>query len=162
MLRLKLRSLATWCKELTHWKRLWCWERLKAGREGDDRGWDGWMASPTQWTWIWVNCRSSRWTGMPGVLQSMGSQRVGHDWVTETEGDIMSLGMSYLPIAIRSMNLRMFPLSISPGFMSKIISLLISEVEDFIVTVKYNPLCICKHCECLEVSLLWPNSFCCD
>ena len=48
-------TLATWCKELTHWKRPWCWERLRAGREGDDRGWDGWMASPTQWTWVWAN-----------------------------------------------------------------------------------------------------------
>ena len=68
-------SLATWCKEPTHWKRLWCWERLRA--EGED-----WMASPTQWTWVWVNCGSWWWTGRPGVLQSMGSQRVGHDWAT--------------------------------------------------------------------------------
>ena len=66
--------------ELTHWKRPWCWERLRAGGEGDDRGWDGWMASPTQWTWVWVNHRSWWWTGRPGVLQSMGSQRVGRDW----------------------------------------------------------------------------------
>ena len=51
-------TLATWCEELTHWKRPWCWERLKAGGEGDDRGWDGWMVSPTQWTWAWVNSRS--------------------------------------------------------------------------------------------------------
>ena len=58
-----------------------CWERLGAGGEGDDRGWDGWMASPTQWTWVWVNSRSWWWTGKPGVLQFMGSQ--GHDWVTE-------------------------------------------------------------------------------
>ena len=57
-------------------------ERLKAG-EGDDRGWDGWMASLTQWTWVWVNCESWWWTGRPGVLQSMGSQRVRHDWATE-------------------------------------------------------------------------------
>ena len=77
--------LATWCEELTHWKRFWCWERLKAG-EGDDRGWDGWMASPTRWTWVWVSSESSWWTRKPGVLQSMGSQRVGHDWVTETWG----------------------------------------------------------------------------
>ena len=49
---------ATWCKELTHWKRLWCWERLKAGREGDDQGWDGWMVSLTRWKWVWVSCRS--------------------------------------------------------------------------------------------------------
>ena len=75
--------LATWCEELTHWKRLWCWERLKAGGEGDGRGWDGWMASPTQWTWVWVNSGSWGWTGKPGILQSMGSQRIGHDWATE-------------------------------------------------------------------------------
>ena len=52
VLKLKLQYLATWCKELTHWKRPWCWEGLGAGGEGDDRGWDGWMASPTWWTWV--------------------------------------------------------------------------------------------------------------
>ena len=66
-----------------HLKRPWCWERLRAGGEGDDRGWDGWMAWPTQWTWVWVNFESRWWTGRPGVLQSMGWQRVGHDWATE-------------------------------------------------------------------------------
>ena len=76
-------TLATWCEELTHLKRPWCWERLKAGGERDDRGWDGWMASLTQWTWAWVNSQSWWWTGRPGVLQSMGSQRVGYDWTTE-------------------------------------------------------------------------------
>ena len=76
-------TLATWCKELTHLKKPWCWERLRAGGEGDDRGWDGWMASPTQWTWVWVNSGSWWWTGRPGVLQSLGLQRVGHDWATE-------------------------------------------------------------------------------
>ena len=75
--------LATWCEELTHWKRPWCWERLKAGGEGDDRGWDGWMASLTQWTWLWAVSGSWWWTGRPGVLQSTGSQRVGHNWATE-------------------------------------------------------------------------------
>ena len=75
-------TLATWCQELTHWRRPWCWERFKAG-EGDDRGWDGWMASPTQWTWVWVNSGSWWWTGRPGVLQSMGWQRVRHNWVTK-------------------------------------------------------------------------------
>ena len=83
MLKLKLKSLATWCKELTPWKRPWCWERLKAGGEGDNRGWDGWMASPIRWTWVWVSSRSWWWTGRPCVLQSMGSQRVSHDWATE-------------------------------------------------------------------------------
>ena len=76
-------TLATSCEELTHWKRPWCWEGLGAGGEGDDRGWDGWMASPTQWTWVWVNSRSWWWTGRPAVLRFMGSQRVTHDWVSE-------------------------------------------------------------------------------
>ena len=70
MLKLKLQYFATWCEELTHWKRPWCGERLKAGEEGDNRGWDGWMSSLTQWTWIWVNSGSLWWTGRPGVLQS--------------------------------------------------------------------------------------------
>ena len=61
----------------------WCWEGLGAGGEGDNRGWDGWMASLTQWTWVWVYSRSWWWTGRPGMLQFMGLQRVKHDWVTE-------------------------------------------------------------------------------
>ena len=76
-------TLATWCEELTHLKRPWCWKRWRAGGEGDDRGWDGWMASLTQWTWVWVDSRCWWWTGRSGVLQFMGSQRVGHDWMTE-------------------------------------------------------------------------------
>ena len=68
---------------LTHWKRPWYWERLRAGGEGDDRGWDGWMASLTRSTWIWVDSGSWWWTGRPDMLQFMGSQRVGHDWATE-------------------------------------------------------------------------------
>ena len=76
-------TLAIWCEESIHWKRPWCWERLRAGGEGGDRGWDDWMTSLTQWTWVWANSR--RWwrTEKPGMLQSLGSQRVGHDWVTE-------------------------------------------------------------------------------
>ena len=76
-------TLATSWEELTHWKRCWCWEGLGAGGEGDDRGWDGWMASPTQWTWIWVDSRSWWWTERPGVLRFMGSQRLGHNWAAE-------------------------------------------------------------------------------
>ena len=79
----KSNTLATWCEELTHWKRPWCWERLRSGGEGDDRGWDGWVASLTQWTWVWVNSGSWWWTGRPGMLWFMGSQRVGHDRATE-------------------------------------------------------------------------------
>ena len=76
-------TLATWWEELTHWERSWCWESLKAGGEGNNRGWDDWMTSPTRWTWVWVSSGSWQWTGKPGVLQPMGSQRVGHDWVTD-------------------------------------------------------------------------------
>jgi len=76
-------TLATWCEELTHLKIPWCWEGLRAGGEGDDRGWDGWMASPTRWTWVWVNSGSWWGTGRPGVLWFMGSQRVRHNWATE-------------------------------------------------------------------------------
>ena len=76
MLKLKLQYY-------THWKSPWCWEGLGAGGEGDDRGWDSWLASPTQWTWVSVNSGSWWWTGRPGVLQFMGSQKVRHDWVTE-------------------------------------------------------------------------------
>ena len=76
-------TLATWCEELTHWKRPWCWERLKVGGEGGDRGWVGWMASPW-WTWVWASSGSWWWTGKPGVLQSMGSQSWTRlsSWVT--------------------------------------------------------------------------------
>ena len=76
-------TLATWCEELTPWERPWCWERLKPEGKGDDRGSDGWMASPTWWTWVWASSRCWWWTGKPGMLQSMGSKRVGHDWRAE-------------------------------------------------------------------------------
>ena len=85
-------TLATWCEELTHWKRPWCWERLKAER-GGNRGWDGWMASPTQWTWVWASLRSWWWTGNAAVLQHWSatvhgaakSQAQLSDW-TELKG----------------------------------------------------------------------------
>ena len=76
-------TLATSWEELTHWKRPWWWEGLGAGGGGNNRGWDGWIASPTRWTWVWVNPGNWWWTGRLGVLQFMGSQRVGHDWATE-------------------------------------------------------------------------------
>ena len=80
MLKLKLQSFMWRVDSL---EKTWCWETLGAGGEGDDRGWDGWMASLTRWTWVWVNSRSWWWTGRPGVLGFMGSQRVEHNWVTE-------------------------------------------------------------------------------
>ena len=73
-------TLATWCKELTHRKSPWCWERLKAGGEVDERGWYGCLASPTRRTWVWVDSGSWWWTGRPGLLWFMGSQRVGRNW----------------------------------------------------------------------------------
>ena len=78
--RWRIDAFELWC-----WRRLLRvpWEGLGAGGEGDNRGWDGWMASPTQWTWVWVNSGSWWWTGRPGILWFMGLQRVGHDWVTE-------------------------------------------------------------------------------
>ena len=83
MLKLKVQSFGDVMRRTNSLERPWCWERLKAGGQGDNRGWDGYMASPTQWTWVWVNSRGWWWTGKPGVVQSMGSQRVRRDWVTE-------------------------------------------------------------------------------
>ena len=83
MLKLKFQYFGHLMRRTDFWKRPWCWERLKAGGEREDRGWDGWMASPTQWTWVWVSSGIWWGTGKPSMLQSMGSQSVGYDWVTE-------------------------------------------------------------------------------
>ena len=90
------------CEQLTHWKRPWCWEGLKAGGEGADRGWDGWMASQIQWTWTWAN--SVRWwgTGKPGMLQSMGLQRVGHDLLLNNNRVWWGYGLFY-PVILPSL-----------------------------------------------------------
>ena len=82
ILKLQLQYFVTWCKELTHWKGPWCWERLRTGAEGGDRRWDGWMASPTQWTWVRANPGGQWRAGRPGVLQSMGLQ----NWTRLSEG----------------------------------------------------------------------------
>jgi len=98
MCRFKLQYFATWCEELTHLKRPWFWERLRAGGGGDDRGWGGWMASLTQWSWVWVDSGSWWWTGRPGMLQFMGSWRVRHDWTTELNWtDFFFWGIIILP-----------------------------------------------------------------
>ena len=85
---LKTSILVTWCEQSTHRKSPWCWERSRAEGEESVRGWDGWMASPKQWTWTWAN--SGRWWGIgrPDMLQSMGLERVGHDWVTEQQQNV--------------------------------------------------------------------------
>ena len=89
-------TLATWCEELTHWKRSWCWERLKAGGDGDDWGWDGWMASSIQWTWVWVNSGSWWWTGRPGVLWSIGLQ--SWTWLSNWNELNMTIGQILVEI----------------------------------------------------------------
>ena len=110
MLNWNSSTLATSWEELTHWKRLWCWEGLGAGGEGDDRGWDGWMASWTRWTWVWVNSGRWWWTGRPGVLRFMGSQRVGHNWVTELNWDsILKSRDVTLPTKVHLVKAMVFP-----------------------------------------------------
>jgi len=96
MQKLKLQYFVHLMQRTNSLERPWCWERLRAGGEGGDRGRDDWMASLTQWTWVWVNSGSWWWTGRPGMLQSMGSPRVGHDWATElnwTEKDLYGKAM---------------------------------------------------------------------
>ena len=80
-------TFATWCEEPTHWKRSWCWERLRAGGEEGDRGWNDWMASPAQWAWVWVNFRRQWRTGKPAMLYTMGLQSETGltDWTTTTK-----------------------------------------------------------------------------
>ena len=78
-------TLAMWCEEPAYWKRSWCWDRLRAGGEDGDRGWDSGMASLTQWTWIWTNSGRQWRTGRPGMLQSVAPQSVGHNLVTEQQ-----------------------------------------------------------------------------
>ena len=93
----KAETLILWPPHTKSWLigKDWCWEGLGAGGEGDDRGWDGWMVSLTRWMWVWVNSGSWWWTGRPGVLQFMGSQRVGHDWVTELSWNYVKFYMYY-------------------------------------------------------------------
>ena len=89
MMKLKLQYFGHLMQELTHLKRPWCWERLKAGGEGDSKAWDGWMASLSQWAWVWVNSGSWWWTGRPGVLRFMGSQSQTRlrDWTELNSGN---------------------------------------------------------------------------
>ena len=106
ILKLKLQIL--WPPDAKNWHiwRHWCWERLKAGGEGINRGWDGWMASQTQWTWVWVDSGSWWWIGRPGVLWSMGTQRVGHDWVTTHIFDL-AMGDIYKTITMQPLDIKL-------------------------------------------------------
>ena len=103
MLNLKHQYFGHLMQWVTHWKRLWCWEGLGAGWEGDSREWDVWMASPSWWTWIWVNSRSWWWTGRPGMLQFMVLQRVS-DWATELNWIIYVISNKLLSVYNYSLN----------------------------------------------------------
>ena len=83
MLKLKLRYFGHLMRRVDSLEKILMLGGIGAGGDGDDRRWDGWMASPTRWTWVWVNSGSWWWTGRPGVLRFMGSQRVRHDWATD-------------------------------------------------------------------------------
>ena len=104
------------CLSILYIVRPWCWEGLGAGGEGDDRGWDGWMASPTRCTWVWVNSGSWWWTGRPGMLWFMGSQRVGHDWATELNWIELNV---YLLILNSFISSSPFPLWLVFSFVNK-------------------------------------------
>ena len=95
MVKLKLQYFGHLMRRTDSLERPWCWERLKAGGEGDDRGWDGWMALPTWCTWVWASSGSWWWTGKPGMLQSTGLQRVGHDWMTELNTSFTEIHSNY-------------------------------------------------------------------
>ena len=122
-------TLATSCDELTHWKKLWCLEGLETGGEGDNRRWDGWMASLTQWTWVWVNSRSWWWTGRPGVLQFMGLQKVGHDWATDLIWSDLGICF-FLP-------------SVCILFLLSVTTLIFSHLQKILVSVQVQVLWFC-------------------
>ena len=100
MVKLKLQYCGHLMRRADSFKRPWCWERLRVGGEGDNRGGDVWMASSTQWTWVWVDSGSWQWTGRPGVLQFMMSQRGGHDWVTELNWIVFYYLLLFLNLSI--------------------------------------------------------------
>ena len=142
-------TLATWCEELTHWKRLWCWGRLKAGGERDNRGRDGWMASPTQWTWVWASFGSWWWTGKPGMLQSMESQNRTRlsNW-TELKIRLLSSSCLYLLHLSGSCQIHLSPACfslITPSYST--VSYMTSLTE-----------CVCV-CVCVCVCDFFPLSF---
>ena len=97
-----------------------------AGEEGDNRGWDGWMASPTRWTWVWASSRSCWWTRKTGVLQSMGSQRVWHDWATELNFFIVQLLHPYMTTG-KTIALTRWT------FVSKVMSLLFNMLSRLVI-----------------------------
>ena len=108
-------TLATWCEELTHWKRPWCWERLKAGGEGDDRGWDGWMALPTQWTWVWASSGVGDGQGDLVCCDSWGHKESDTtEWLNWTELNLPSLILKSAYAAAAAKSLQSCPTLCDP------------------------------------------------
>ena len=138
-------TLATSCEELTHWKRLWCWEGLGAGKEGDNRGWDDWMASLTQWTWVSVYSGSWWWAGRPGVLRIRGSRRVGHDWSTDL---IWLFPKAHLTLHFRMFSLRWIttPSLFSGSLRAFLYSSSIYFYNHFAIYLK-----LAQHCKSLQL-----------
>ena len=153
-------TLTTWCKELTHLKRPWCWERLKVGEEGN-RGWDGWMVSLSQWRWVSVNSRGWWWTGKPGVLQSMGLQRVGPKCVTElnwNERKVYKFQEHFfslhLGLSATSHKANSFPLQNIPFFQleeKSILQVLFFLAPSWVLLPTFS----------FFIQMLWANYFCC-
>ena len=124
---------------------LWCWEVLGAGGEGDNRGWDGWMASLTRWMWVWVNSGSWWWTGRPGVLRFMGSQGVGYNWATElnwTEGPLWWM-CTHLSVKIDSS--------------VKVPGRLVGHIMDWLPLPPLNPKDLL--CACVAGKFPWPQEW---
>ena len=114
---------------MTHWKKPRCWQRLRAGGEGDNRGWDGWMVSPTQWTWVWANSGSWWWTGKPGVIKSMGWQKVRYNWANE----LNKAGIQWIILAATSPSKKYQTTSAIPACV-----LLISNKHEGLNNIKFG------------------------
>ena len=109
MLKLKLQDFGYLMWRTDSLEKILKLERLKVGGEGDDRGWDGWMASSMRWAWVWIGSGSWWWTGKPGLLQSMGSQRVGHNWMTKLRYKLIPNSYFIPPLQQVSLNRTLKP-----------------------------------------------------
>ena len=144
-LKLKLQYFGPWWEDLTHWKRPWCWARLKSGGEGGVRGWDGWMASLTQWTWVWPSSGRQWRTGKPGMLQSMGLQRVRYDLATQQQQQMdVSVRNRRSLIQRDGTYSWMYPISLSP--LSKILETPTTPSNVFMLALvrkSFVSICLC-------------------